>query len=182
MLRLGLTESGIIAEAIPPKAPGDETKPSSYFVGDGFEATALYNESGSFTIWSEDDACFDVKAPVGYALSLNGSLSSDRLCLNKGFNSVDVILTPSESSIVSVSPNPFNSICQISFTLKEAGNTSIDLLDLTGRSIRKLHEGSLTSGNHSVTASFDELPSGVYLIRVFTEDGKTHLTRVMLSR
>jgi hypothetical protein len=63
-------------------------------------------------------------------------------------------------------PNPFNPSTTIQFAVPEAGPVSIDLVDLTGNSVKTLVEGRLPAGFHSVVLIGSDIPSGVYLIRM----------------
>ncbi len=68
-------------------------------------------------------------------------------------------------------PNPFNPETVIRFTLPSAAQTQLAIFDMSGRQVRTLVNGMMTSGHHEVTwnASDDAgtiLPSGVYLYRL----------------
>jgi len=48
------------------------------------------------------------------------------------------------------SPNPFNPETKVSFSLKNAGNTTVRIYSLEGRLVRTLHDGYATAGTHEV--------------------------------
>ena len=87
---------------------------------------------------------------------------------------------------VSNRPNPFNPSTTISFTLPVSGRATLTVYDITGRKMRELLSGSLSTGSHSVQwDGKDEhgapAASGVYLARLsvgkFAATGKMLLVR-----
>ena len=101
----------------------------------------------------------------------------------------DPVSVPSESFIPPPSsfilypayPNPFNSTITISYSLPFASQVSLQVFNLSGRSVVTLVDGNLQPGFRSVSLNADGLPSGLYFIRletsceVFTQ--KVALTR-----
>lgn len=68
-------------------------------------------------------------------------------------------------------PNPFRGKTQIGFALPRTETVRLDVLDITGRLIRRLVDGTLPAGNHAVewdghTSGVAPMPSGVYLYRL----------------
>jgi len=68
----------------------------------------------------------------------------------------------------SVYPNPAETGATFTFTLPEAGRTSLSLYDLSGRFIRNLMDANLTEGQHTFEWQFedkgrDKIQSGTYL-------------------
>jgi len=84
-------------------------------------------------------------------------------------------------SISSIYPNPFNPTTTISFSIAEFGLTTITVYDLTGKELETLTNTNLNPGYHSVNWDADNLPSGVYLIRMdsgdFTQTQKVVLVK-----
>jgi hypothetical protein len=78
-------------------------------------------------------------------------------------------------------PNPFNPRTQITFTLPAASHVRLDILDLQGRRVANLIDRELSSGAHSVTFDGKDLPSGMYISRLITEQG-TQERKMMLIR
>jgi hypothetical protein len=48
-------------------------------------------------------------------------------------------------------PNPFNPTTQIPFEIKEAGNVTLKVYDMTGREVATLSNGYQSVGSHTVT-------------------------------
>jgi 5'-nucleotidase len=59
-------------------------------------------------------------------------------------------------------PNPFNPVTAITFTLPKPGNTTLIVYDLLGREVRKLEDGFLSAGRHTVYFNSAGLASGIY--------------------
>jgi len=79
-------------------------------------------------------------------------------------------LIPEDFSIHSIYPNPFNPITNIIYGLPEHVNVQILVYDLSGRQVKTLISEFQTPGYHSVNWNADNLPSGVYLIRMDSGD------------
>lgn len=79
---------------------------------------------------------------------------------------------------VSVSPNPAKDIVTLSFTANATTHFGVSLLDITGRKVSGIAGESYAAGSHKLTISTDGLPSGVYLIRIDGDDGRSFFTRV----
>ena len=65
-------------------------------------------------------------------------------------------------------PNPFNPNTMISFSLARNENVSLEVFNLQGRSVIKLIDESLPSGEHSVHFNAHNLSSGVYFYKIST--------------
>lgn len=82
-----------------------------------------------------------------------------------------------ESSVFSKNyPNPFTSQTTISFNLQEKSNVVLDVIDLSGKRVKLLYEGSLVSGQHNYIwdgkdDGGNSLPSGFYLYEIHTNKG-----------
>jgi len=69
------------------------------------------------------------------------------------------------------SPNPFNPETKVSYSLKNAGNTTVRIFSLDGRLVRTLHDGFAASGTHEVRwngrdDSGRAVTTGVYFLSV----------------
>ena len=80
-------------------------------------------------------------------------------------------------------PNPFNPSTTIRYQLVEAGHVAIDVYNVEGRHVCRLHSGHTNAGTHQVhwdghDDSGNAVSSGVYLYKVATAAGT--LTRPMV--
>ncbi len=73
-------------------------------------------------------------------------------------------------------PNPFNPVTRLSFSTDRERALRLEILDLRGRRLRIVAEGSFANGEHSFQWDGRDdrgrvLPSGVYLARLVGDDG-----------
>ncbi|MGH7741369.1 MAG: T9SS type A sorting domain-containing protein, partial [Candidatus Eiseniibacteriota bacterium] len=68
-------------------------------------------------------------------------------------------------------PNPTRGRSTIHFTLARSGRATLHLLDPGGREVRTLIDGESAAGEHTVNLDARGLASGVYLVRLDTEQG-----------
>ena len=67
-------------------------------------------------------------------------------------------------------PNPFNSTVRISYAVPSAGEVKLTLYDITGRTVETLLDGWKTPGYYDVSYNPDRLASGIYFLRMSTEN------------
>ncbi len=63
-------------------------------------------------------------------------------------------------------PNPFNPTTAITVKVIIPGYYLIGVYDLVGKEIQILHEGTLSIGSHNFEFNAEDLPSGIYLLKV----------------
>ena len=90
------------------------------------------------------------------------------------------------AQIVSIVPNPFNPRTTITFSANRRGVLHIAVHDLTGKRLAELAAGTYDAGTHTVTwdgcdAAAEPLPSGVYLVRLVSDD-QAQSRKLMLIR
>ncbi|MBT3233217.1 MAG: T9SS type A sorting domain-containing protein [Calditrichaeota bacterium] len=78
-------------------------------------------------------------------------------------------------------PNPFNSTTRIDFSLGKSGLAKVSVFDLAGRKVLDLAEGQYTVGNHSVILRADQIPTGLYLVRLESSQ-KTAVKKIALIK
>ena len=74
--------------------------------------------------------------------------------------------TPGVFGIESVYPNPFNPSTAISYKLQAASLVSLTVYDITGREVTTLVTGHSSLGEHRIVWDAEDLPSGVYFVRL----------------
>ena len=65
-------------------------------------------------------------------------------------------------------PNPFAGTTSLSFTVAEAADVRLEVLDLTGRRVALLVDGALEAGTHRATWDARAAASGTYVVRLRT--------------
>ncbi|MBW6458553.1 MAG: endonuclease, partial [FCB group bacterium] len=78
-------------------------------------------------------------------------------------------------------PNPFNSDCVLPIELDKEMHMEIDVLDLSGRVQKEIHNGILHAGDHKLTLHVGGLRSGIYFIRVQTPQ-RLHVRKVLFIK
>ncbi len=69
-------------------------------------------------------------------------------------------------------PNPFTGETNLSFSLEEAGNISIDVYNMSGQKISSLVNSNFNAGSHTIkwNARADGVSEGIYYLRMRTEN------------
>lgn len=75
-----------------------------------------------------------------------------------------------EYYISNVYPNPFNSQTKLDLILKKETNLEIKIFDLVGQEINSIFNEKVKAGSYSFTISSQKLSSGVYFIRIKTDE------------
>ncbi|MCD6417476.1 T9SS type A sorting domain-containing protein [bacterium] len=76
---------------------------------------------------------------------------------------------------LTASPNPFNSFCNVTFSLNKDCNVNLEIVNLSGQIISTLYSGHLNTGEHTMKFEISNEPSGVYFIRL--KAGSQSITR-----
>ena len=87
-------------------------------------------------------------------------------------------IVPSQSSIFSAAPNPFNASTTIDFNLQISEYITLAIYDITGREVESLITGHSSAGQHSVVWDARDYASGVYFVKL--EAGKSIKTQKLL--
>ncbi len=85
--------------------------------------------------------------------------------------------TKAENTL-SVNPNIGSSIFTISYSLSSSNPMSLTLHNIVGQKVMSLYEGDKREGEHTIKLSSNELPSGVYFIKLQT--GNTNVTQKLV--
>lgn len=81
-----------------------------------------------------------------------------------------------------VYPNPANNVATVSFTLPEAVNGRITLIDLTGRERQVLQStANYAAGSHQFDVDLSTVASGIYLVALYADKG-IQVQRLVVSR
>lgn len=90
-----------------------------------------------------------------------------------------VVVEPPAVSLSAPVPNPSRAGAEVSFTTSGAGPARLSVVDMLGREVAVLAEGTLAPGPRAV--SLPRLASGVYVVRLVTHDG-TRTERFTVAR
>ncbi len=89
--------------------------------------------------------------------------------------------TPTKFALLNASPNPFNPITTLQFSLTQASKVIMRIFDVNGRLVRELMNGWQEAGLHEITFDGAQLPSGVYLCRLSVDDAQTTQKIVLMK-
>lgn len=79
------------------------------------------------------------------------------------------------------SPNPFNPVTNVSFTLARATKVRLRVFDVAGRSVATLAEGEMSAGPHAMRFAPLHLASGIYLLKL-EAGGEVHTRKITFVR
>jgi len=101
-----------------------------------------------------------------------------RLNIDNHENIIDGISNSLNTNSLSQNyPNPFSTQTSITYNLARDENVTIEIMDLTGRTIAVLQEGFRSAGTHTTILSKDRLDAGLYFYTLTV--GRTSLTKKM---
>lgn len=77
--------------------------------------------------------------------------------------------------IKSVSPEPFEDFTEFRFEIRKSSYVNVNLFDVNGRKVQRIHEGILTEGVHTLRIDGGELLPGSYFLGI--DDGEKYYSR-----
>jgi hypothetical protein len=86
-------------------------------------------------------------------------------------NTIGINESAIEASSFSIFPNPVKENLNISFELKGKSSLRLEILDMTGKTVRSADLGMRNAGVYSENINVDGLTSGIYLLNVRTGNG-----------
>ncbi|MBR9974684.1 MAG: T9SS type A sorting domain-containing protein [Bacteroidetes bacterium] len=89
--------------------------------------------------------------------------------------------TPADFTLSQNYPNPFNPSTEITFSLPQAGQTTLRVFNLLGQEVATLVNEFRNAGTHRTTFDANNLPSGMYVYRLESGSFST-ARRMMLSK
>jgi len=78
-----------------------------------------------------------------------------------------------------VFPNPAQDNTMIEFLLEKNDNINLEIVDLNGKVVQQVYNGTAGPGEHRYPVATAELSAGIYLVRLVTDEGK-YLTRKLI--
>jgi hypothetical protein len=69
-------------------------------------------------------------------------------------------------------PNPAKDYVSIAFDIKQKGNATIQITDISGKTVQTLQTKELFAGRHEINITTGRLNSGTYILQLFSGNGK----------
>lgn len=95
-------------------------------------------------------------------------------------NTTTAVNTVEDALRLKMYPNPITDRLTLNYTLPSSGAVSVELMSVDGKNSYKLFEGSRTSGEQEQGFDVSGVQSGLYLLKVNTENGE-HLRKVLVQ-
>ncbi|MCI4670819.1 MAG: T9SS type A sorting domain-containing protein [Bacteroidia bacterium] len=93
------------------------------------------------------------------------------------------ISNSAEFGTVSLMPNPASDLVQLDFEIREVQNVAIEVLDLSGKTVKAVRQATFLPGKQNVEFSTGELAEGLYMVRVLSLDnGRMSTQKLMVRR
>ena len=125
--------------------------------------SSLPDPSGFFNLFDQNSAAANNHAEASFDAGSGRVLNGSSFALGRNY------------------PNPFNPTTIVPFSMKEAAHVSIRVYDMVGREVAVLVDGRVSAGVHQVVFEANNLPTGVYLIRMQTA-GTVQVQRMTLMK
>jgi hypothetical protein len=123
----------------------------------------------------------------GYETQFNGGASnltdSEKVEWNSGGSEVNFTLAPGQATdteedgrpesfrLLGAYPNPFNPTVNIRFEVPQVTHVRLAVFDVLGREVATLMDETVAAGSYTVPFTAMDLPSGLYLYRVWAGSG-----------
>ena len=78
-------------------------------------------------------------------------------------------------------PNPFNPTTTINFSLPKEQNVTLQVFDITGKTVATLISGKVQGGNNSIQFNANNLPSGIYFYKLTAENFSESKRMILLK-
>jgi hypothetical protein len=99
---------------------------------------------------------------------------------------IDETVTAGITTVGRPYPNPSGSEVYFPVSLEAAGNVTLTVYDLSGRTVSVVHDGELAAGSHQLVwngrSGEDAAPMGIYVARLVSPDGGISVSKIVLSR
>jgi serine protease len=189
---------------VPPAGVIDITDTDGYSTADKYNTMAGSNPTAGTQSAAGNDVLdivstgpFNVAAgdsiTIAYALIGGDNLADLIASANAAQLKYDNVIIPCEATVVATDntdaliatmtaqPNPSTDFTQIKVNMVEAANTTLNLSDLTGKTIRNIYTGAAQQGNNAFDLNTADLANGTYIYTLQT-GAKTVSQRIVVLK
>ncbi|MCB2199858.1 T9SS type A sorting domain-containing protein [bacterium] len=142
----------------------------------------LYHRIGPGNPWTHVDMPIDIDwRTIDFTMSSDTLLAiathSKGVWIRGGFindlpeHDEEQVVLPGGFELRPAWPNPFNPSTNLTFRLSAPGHVSMHVYDLQGRMVDTIFEGEATAGSHTINWHAESMASGVYFVRLRTNQG-----------
>jgi hypothetical protein len=145
-------------------------------------ASAIYNALTDlgFEHGQQVELEWTVRATAGVSSSLADEVFA--LTVNMGTGtSIDNVGLPTHFELAQNYPNPFNPTTNISFTLPQSSEVTLEVFNMQGQRVATLVNSTMGAGSHTVPFNAENLSSGIYLYRM-TAGAFSQTNKMMLVK
>ncbi len=138
------------------------------------DATNPFSANGTLTVHDRDTGALVATVPAGIFPTYIAVVTPQSVAGESGPDAAGVALGAPV-------PNPAAGRAEIRLTLPEAAEVTVTVLDVLGREVARLAQGTLPAGETRLSADLSGVPAGVYLVRLVSA-GQTATTRLTVAR
>lgn len=141
----------------------------TYTAGNWTAGVSSYPTQGSNMFWANPYTNSEVVAWVQD--ESNGTIMQSIWSLPAGLMST--VSTMATVDNIKLYPNPTTEVANLQFSLQEAGNVSVRLMEYTGKVVSEVVNGNMNAGVQNVTINTKNVAPGNYVVLISTEKGST---------
>ena len=120
---------------------------------------------------NDNETILVVAAPEGEELfTFSGEFEVIELIVANSLGEIESWLMPTEFTLTSAYPNPFNPVTTIQFGLPVDSHVSMTVYDIQGRLITTLSDEIRPAGYHSMIWNASQYSSGVYFVSIYAQN------------
>jgi hypothetical protein len=104
---------------------------------------------------------------VIYNSNVNGA-AGDTAAIHTAINNYFATMGVEENTLVSCKayPNPAVNMINLDLNFMQEGQTEIDMVDMTGKVVKKIANENFSTGQHTLQVETHDLTNGMYFIRI----------------
>ena len=149
-----------------------------------FEITYDDNTKDTLVVWDSTETqnfSFSLdKNPTNLAIDPKNWILMDTTDINTGLHDGDVV--SDNFQLIGIYPNPFNPTTKIDFKIGKSASVNITVYNLLGEMVENIVRNKhFTEGQYTLEWNAENLPSGVYFIRLDTEHFSSTKKAVLLK-
>ena len=125
----------------------------------------MVNSSKTIILYSQNRATID----DGTLFEYTGNMKIESAIVADWYGSdilVSSVLVPEEYILDAAYPNPFNPVTNISFSLPENQDITLQVYNLQGQAVETLVNGHMEAGYHTLQWNADDHSSGMYFVKL----------------